>query len=88
MARFITTSITWGDDDFETDAATASEAAIKHAVEGWQNEEIERCDPDVDEVPIGKREPVKILVVDGRRDATAWMVEWREGRAIAREVQP
>lgn len=41
VPTFITTSITWGDDDFETDAATASDAAIKHAVEGWQNEEVQ-----------------------------------------------
>jgi len=89
VQTYTTTCITWVDGDTgPTEAASASDAAIKHAVDGWENEEIDNTPADVEDVPIGDREPVEIQVTDEHGIVTRWLVSWdREaGEARATEI--
>ena len=72
MTIYETTCVEWNDDWWTAeDASTAKAAAVYHAEEGWENEEI----------PDSQRTPVTVLVRDSSGDVTAWLVSWDRERA-------
>lgn len=75
MPTYIIESITWGDGEYETDAAREDLAASKHALDGWENAEAEAT--PIDESPkIGDREPVDIRVTTPGGASRVYRVRW------------
>jgi len=76
MKIYETTCPTWDDGEWGTEAASPMEAAIRHAIDGWQNQEIEVLGEDEEPV-VGERVPVEIRVTDPHGDITTlWYVRY------------
>lgn len=66
MTTYTTTCLDWLDGDWDTEAESPMDAAVKHATDGWEN----------DENAESKREPVVVRVTDSNDAAYNFLVSW------------